>query len=131
MNRYVVDTHALFWYLIASPKLGKKAKQAFLEGANGDALIYVPVIVLAELFFLNEKAHRPMNFAIEYGRLANSSQFVFIPFEPQDVLDFDKDGAVPEMHDRMIAGVARRLDAICLSRDPAIQASTLLTSVWD
>lgn len=40
MNLYVIDTHALFWYLTASPKLGKKAKQAFREGADGDALLY-------------------------------------------------------------------------------------------
>lgn len=131
MNRYVADTHALFWYLTASPKLGKRAKQAFREGAKGDALIYIPVIVLAELFFLNEKADRPMDFAVEYGRLVNSSQFVFIPFESQDVLDFDMDMAVTEMHDRMITGVARRLSAVCLSRDPVIQNHTLITAVWD
>lgn len=131
MKHYVADTHALFWYLIASPKLGKKAKQAFNEGVNETALIYIPVIILAELYFLNEKVGRPLDFAIEYGRLANSSQFIFIPFEPQDVLDFDQDTAVPEMHDRMIAGVARRLNAICLSRDPAIKSSSLITTMWD
>jgi hypothetical protein len=29
MNRYVADTHTLFWYLTASPRLGSQAKQAF------------------------------------------------------------------------------------------------------
>jgi hypothetical protein len=83
------------------------------------------------LFFLNEKAGRPLDFVVEYGRLSHSSQFVFMPFEPQDVLDFNLDTAVPEMHDRMITGVARRLNAICLSRDPAIRSFALVTTLWD
>lgn len=131
MNRYVVDTHALFWYLVASPRLGTKAKAVFNEGVKGEALIYVPAIVLAELFFLNEKAGRPLDFAVEYGRLSNGSQFVFMPLEPQDVLEFDLNTAVPEMHDRMIAGVARRLNAVCLSRDPAIRNFVLVNTLWD
>ncbi len=77
MNRYVADTHALFWYLTASPRLGSAAKEAFDEGARGEALIYVPAIVLAELFFLNEKAGRPLIFSIEYERLRDSGQFAF------------------------------------------------------
>ena len=45
MNLYVADTHALFWYFIASPLLGAQAKAAFDEGKQGQALIYVPAIV--------------------------------------------------------------------------------------
>lgn len=55
MNLYVADTHALFWYFTGSPRLGTKAKDCFDEGVRGEALIYLPAIVLAELYFLNEK----------------------------------------------------------------------------
>ncbi len=50
MNDYVADTHALYWYLTNSPLLGANASQAFNETDNGNALIYIPVIVLAELY---------------------------------------------------------------------------------
>jgi hypothetical protein len=72
MNRYVADTHALFWYLTASPRLGSQAKQAFEEGVRGQAVIYIPAIVLAELYFLNEKVGRPLDFPSEYDRLRQS-----------------------------------------------------------
>lgn len=72
-----------------------------------------------------------MHFAVEYDRLANSSQFMFVPLEPQDILDFDADTSVPEMHDRMITGVARRFTAICLSRDPAIKDYPRIATLWD
>jgi predicted nucleic acid-binding protein len=130
MNRYIADTHALFWYLTGSPRLGQQAKRAFDEGVRGQAVIYVPAIVLAELYFLNEKAGRPLDFSAEYRRLQKSRQFVFVAFMPEDVLDFDVDAAVPEMHDRIIVGVARRMGADCLSLDREIVQSDLVTIVW-
>jgi len=39
LKAYVADTHALFWYLTASPRLGAQAKSAFDEGARGEAAI--------------------------------------------------------------------------------------------
>jgi predicted nucleic acid-binding protein len=55
MKSYVVDTHALYWYLSGSSRLSRKAKAAFDEAVQGNALIYIPAIVLAELYFLNQK----------------------------------------------------------------------------
>ena len=69
MSDYVTDTHALYWYLTASPKLGANAQAAFLEGEQGQARIYVPSIVLAELYYLNVKYNQPLAFAQEYERL--------------------------------------------------------------
>ena len=130
MNHYVSDTHALFWYLTASSRLGVQVRRAFAEGARGQAVIYVPVIVLAELYFLNEKMGRPLDFASECARLRQSGQFEFVPFVADDVLDLDVDTTVPEMHDRIIVGVARRTNATCLSLDPQIVQSGLVTTIW-
>lgn len=130
MNCYVADTHTLFWYLTASPRLGLQAKAALDEGARGEATIYVSAIVLAELYYLNEKLERPFDLAAEFERLRRSSPFVFVPFAPEDVLDFDATATVPEMHGRIIVGVARRLNAACLSVDLAITASKLVPVIW-
>ncbi len=130
MNRYVADTHALFWYLTASPRLGAKAKDAFDEGARGEAFIYLPTIVLAELYYLNEKLGKPLDFADGISSLRSSAQFIFVPLEVQDTLDFEIDKAVPEMHDRIIVGVARRMNAACISLDQQIIDSGLVSIVW-
>ena len=124
MNQYVADTHALFWYLVASPKLGQAAKKAFDEAVQGLAVIYLPVVVLAELKF-------PLQFHEMFQQLQQSEQFLFVSLHPQDVLDFNHDMAVPEMHDRMIVGVARRFNVPCLTRDPHIIQSGLVRVVWD
>jgi PIN domain nuclease of toxin-antitoxin system len=130
MNLYVADTHALFWYLTASPRLSQSARLGFDEGARGEALIYVPAIVLAELYYLNQKFGQPLDFVKEYARLEESGQFVMVEFAPSDVLGFDQDVAVPEMHDRIVVGLARRLGAACITRDPLIVNSGLVSVVW-
>jgi len=130
MDFYVTDTHALFWYLTASPKLGAKVKSVFDEGAKGNAVIYIPAIVLAELFFLNEKLNQPLDFNREFRRFEQSAQFEFISFASENVKDFSQDSAVSEMHDRMIVGIARRLGVPCLTCDKEIVASGLAKIVW-
>ncbi|HRJ44677.1 MAG: PIN domain-containing protein [Caldilineaceae bacterium] len=130
MTRYVIDTHALFWYLTRSPRLSVAAKAVFDEGIAQTAILVIPVIVLAELYYLNEKAGRPLDFVSEYRRIENSSQFEILSLHAQDVVDFTKDSAIVEMHDRMITGVARRLNAACVSRDRNIAASTQIKVIW-
>lgn len=130
MNRYVTDTHALYWYLINSPRLSAKANAVFDEADNGQALLYVPAIVIAELFYLNQKLGQPLDFAATFLQLQQSPQLVLLPFEPADVLDFDAHAAVPEMHDCIIVGAALRLGVPCLTHDGQIVKSGLATVVW-
>lgn len=62
MSQYVIDTRALLWYLSNSGKLGKKASAVLDEADASNALIFIPSIVLAELFFLNVKLGSPIRF---------------------------------------------------------------------
>jgi PIN domain nuclease of toxin-antitoxin system len=130
MNRYVTDTHSLYWYLINSPRLSAQANAAFDEADNGAARIIVPAIVLAELYFLNKKQGFPLDTSAVIAELTRSAQFEVLSFAGQDVLDFDADAAVPEMHDRIIVGVARRLGVPCITCDSQIIASGSVAIVW-
>ncbi len=130
MNLYVADTHALYWYLTANSNLSGGAKAAFDEARQGLAVIYLPAITLAELYYLNVKHNRPVDFAAELARLEQSAQFEFVPFEAADTLDFATNAQVSEMHDRIIAGVARRRNAVLLTRDTNIIAAGVVATLW-
>jgi PIN domain nuclease of toxin-antitoxin system len=130
MNHYVADTHAIFWYLTDAPQLGDQASAAFEEADNGLALVYLPAIVAAELYFLNKKLNGAIDFNKEINALFQAEQFVFVPFTASDSLDFDIDSAVGEMHDRIIAGVARRMNATLLTRDAQITSSGVVATAW-
>ena len=108
MKDYVADTHALFWYLSNYPRLGRKASSAFEEAEAGNAYIHIPAIVFAELFFLNVKLGKPIDFAAKFDQLEKGPQFILTPMDAEDILDFERDTSVSEMHDRIIVGVARK-----------------------
>lgn len=130
MKRYVTDTHTLYWYLLDSPRLGTQASNLFDEAAAGRAKILIPAIVLAELFYLNAKQGRPLDFTSTYAAIKSGGQFELVPFDPIDVLEFDTDAAVFEMHDRIIVGAARKAGAVCITRDAAIISSGAVLTVW-
>ena len=130
MNSYVTDAHALFWYLVNSSKLGAAASHAFDEGARGTAEIGIPAIVFAEFYFLNIKLGKPLDFADVFRRIDSGQQYVLLPRLPADVLDFDQDAAVTEMHDRMIVGAARRRGASLITADRQITQRAAVPIVW-
>ncbi len=130
MNEYVVDTHALFWSLTNKKKLGVNALAAFVAGEKGEARLYLPSIVLAELYYLNAKQGSPLDYAEVYTKLLAAGQFDMIAFGPDETLRFDQLKAIPEMHDRIIAGVALAHDCPCITLDPAIVSSGLVKTIW-
>lgn len=130
LQRYVTDTHTLFWYLTASPKLSPTALRAFREAEQGYATIIVPTLVLAELYFLNEKLQQPLDFALEYQKMAQSGLFEFATLDAALVLLLPKLSTIPEMHDRLIAAVAYREQVPLLTRDDSIRQSGLVAVCW-
>src|SRR5439155_20144949 len=62
------------------PKLGSKALKVFLAAEQGRARIYLPSIALAELYYLNEKLGRPLDFRSEFEVILRAAQFQIVPF---------------------------------------------------
>ena len=54
---YVVDTQALVWHVIGSPRLSQSAKKV-LDNPGGGNRLAVPAIVLAEAWDLDRKGRR-------------------------------------------------------------------------
>lgn len=130
MDEFVSDTHELIWYFTDSKKLGSGVSRAFEDADNGDALIHISAVVLAEMYYANVKMGYPVDFAATYRQLDTARQFVLTPFDPEDVLDFGTDSTVSEMHDRMIVGLARRLAIPLLTVDQNIIQSGLVEVIW-
>jgi len=129
-DKYVTDTHGLYWYLTASPRLGRKARKIFKRADRGECTILIPSLVMAELYYLIAKLKGELDFKCEFQRLANAKQFSFIDFRAGDVLEFLRLSAIPEMHDRIIAGVAYRHRIPILTKDATIIDSGLVQTVW-
>jgi PIN domain nuclease of toxin-antitoxin system len=127
---YVVDTHALIWYLLNDRKLSQRAKTIFQAAEQNQTILILSAMVLAELYYANVKNRWFPDFAKLYEDITSKPYIQFMPVDHTHIPDFMQDAAVPEMHDRIIAGVARRLGAPLISSDPLITAAGIVTIIW-
>lgn len=125
---YVVDTHALFWFLTGNKRLSITAMQVFVAAERGETRLVVSAIALAELFFVNAKLGEPIDFRAAYGQLATHPAYRLVGVSPADIADVDRDSHIPEMHDRILAGLARRLACPIITRDQVIMSA--VDTVW-
>lgn len=126
----MVDTNALIWYLTGDKKLSKPAGEIFRAAERGETSLYISVIAVAELYYANQKWKWFDDFAKTYQDMKAKPYFHFLPFLPDEVLDFDQNAAVPEMHDRIITGLARWLEAPLLTSDPLITSANIVEIIW-
>ena len=126
---YVVDTHALFWHLIGSTKLSEMGRQIFHAAFAGGTILILSPIVLLELYGLARKVRAPFDFATELA-VFEQAPFRIEPITAADLYPLDQLSTIPELHDRLIAATALRLNISILTRDPAITACTDVTCVW-
>jgi len=127
---YVIDTNALIWSLTQPGKLSDRATAVFEAAKRGETEMIVPAIVIAELFYADKKWKLFEDFVKVYNELKAQPYIRFVSLEADDVLDFVKDNRVPEMHDRIIVGVSRRLNVPLVTVDPVIAASGTVRIEW-
>ena len=127
---YVVDTNALIWHLNDDRKLGKQARAIFAAAERGETRLVVSAVVMAELYYADQKFGLFADFDAVFRRLREAPHFRFAAFEAEHVLNFRQDQNVPEMHDRIIAGLARRLGVPLIASDPKIIEAGVATLVW-
>jgi hypothetical protein len=82
------------------------------------------------MFYADKKWKLFDNFEEIYAGLKKQPHFRFLALEPDHVLDFTEDAAVPEMPDRIIAGLARRLGVPLLTNDPLITTAGGARTEW-
>jgi len=132
-HEYVVDAHALIWYLVGSPRLGVSARAAMQDSAN---VLYLPVIALAEACWAVERGKTVIpSVADLLADVDADSRLVLVPLD-RITLDISLTlTAVREMHDRQIVATALHLastgaSVALLTCDGNISASGLVPIVW-
>ncbi len=101
-----------------------------MAAENGESRLIISAIVLAEMYYANQKKQWFEDFSETVRQLKQKPYFRFVSIKPDHILDFEKDISVPEMHDRIIAGLARRLDAPLITMDHQINDSGWVRTIW-
>jgi PIN domain nuclease of toxin-antitoxin system len=128
--QYVLDTHALIWYLTANQRLSVAAKSVFDEIDTGRAVGIVSVMVLAEILLLEEKKRTAVSFVDLVAALQQNDNFEIAAVTLGDVVAAKRLTQVPELFDRIIAALAVSRNATLVSRDAAFLDIEGLDILW-
>jgi PIN domain nuclease of toxin-antitoxin system len=128
--RYVVDTHAMIWFLEGNSRLGANAR-IFLSDASSQLIL--PVIAVAEAAWIIERGKTSIPSVESLFNAINSD-----PIYPLDKAVVQKSvglSKINEMHDRQIVATALVLEeqgekATLLTCDKNIVDSGLVTVAW-
>jgi len=134
-SSFVVDTHALLWFLEGNRQLGSRARSTL---AALESHLVVPIIVLAEAGVILEHGRTKVPSTTHLiETLARDRRFEIFPL----TLDIFKRSLspeaarVPELHDRLIAATALHLqdlglDVALVTRDESLTNANLVPVVW-
>jgi len=127
---YVVDTHALVWFIEGNRRLGAAARQAL---RNPEAELIVPTIALAEIVHLYARKRIEVDLGSVLTRVASASNCSVYPLDEAVV---ERLPTTLDIHDAIIVGTAlvfREVldkDTIVISKDADIANSGLVSVVW-
>lgn len=133
MIRYIIDTHALIWYLTSDARLGKSAHNVLRDPAS---LLILPMIALAEAMFIVEKGKTKITSVADLINDVTNDPRITIEPLTFDILQTSLTlTAIPEMHDRYIVATGLYLQALgetvrILTKDNEIVVSKLIPVVW-
>jgi PIN domain nuclease of toxin-antitoxin system len=132
-DEYVLDAHALLWFLLGSPRLGAAARAAMLDSAS---VLYLPIIGLAEACWAVERGKCAIpSVAALLADMDADSRILLVPLD-RAILELSLTlNSIREMHARQIVATALQLfgsgsSLALLTCDQNITASGLVPVVW-
>lgn len=132
-NKYVIDTHALIWFLEGNPRLGQTAQTVMSDPTSEMVL---SLIALAEAVDIVQKKRTAISSVADLLLdVTTDARIELLPFTFEILQQSLVANAVPEMHDRLIVATALYLEGLghqvaVISRDVSIVTSRLVTTVW-
>ena len=131
--KYVIDTHALIWFLEGNQRLGTQA-QAILS--HLDSQLVLPAIALAEAAWIVErrKTSIPSVNAL-FNAINRDRRIVVYPLDRTIINQTLSLLSIHEMHDRQIVATAMILQnqgetVVLLTCDGNITASGVISVIW-
>jgi PIN domain nuclease of toxin-antitoxin system len=131
--KYVIDTHALIWFLEGNPRLGSNAKNILSEPTSE---LVIPATALAEAVWIVERGRTSIPSASILLTFVNADRRAYVYPLNKDVIEKTIGLlAIGEMHDRQIVATALFIESqgeavALLTYDQNITASGLLTIIW-
>lgn len=131
--KYVLDTHALIWFLEGNSRLGQNAKSIMSDPSSQ---LVLPAIALAEAVWIVERGKTSIPSVLELLNVINTDPRLVIYSLDQAIIQYTLNlSAITEMHDRQIVATVLILasqgeNVTLLTCDQNITTSGLVTISW-
>ncbi|KPV65528.1 MAG: PIN domain protein [Candidatus Bathyarchaeota archaeon BA1] len=128
MKIHVSDAVAFLYFLLN--KLPRRADEVFRQAENGEANIYLPTIVAAELYYLFERKGWSKYWTKLKNAMSSVATFRCYPFNEQ-VLDLFRHTKAREIHDKIIVSTTKVVKANALiTKDEALKKLEEVNTIW-
>lgn len=131
--KYILDTHALIWFLEGNARLGLTAKEIL---ADSSSELVLPAIALAESIWIvsRDKTSIPSVEAL-LNVVKQDKRVLVYPLDSEVIEKSVNLTAINEMHDRQIVSTALAIEGqgnqvALLTCDQNICAANLVRIVW-
>jgi PIN domain nuclease of toxin-antitoxin system len=127
---YVIDTHALVWYLEGSKRLSASARAAMTSSEDD---IIIPAIVLAEIVFLFGRKRISVDLSTVMEHLSQTENCAIYPL---DEVVIERLPIVLNIHDGLIVATALvfrdllKKEATIVTKDREISQSGIIETIW-
>lgn len=128
--RYLLDTHALVWFLAKDKRLSEQVRDVIQDPL---ATLIVPAIVLAEAKHIADRKRIPVSFGEVLSSITSSPNYTVAP------LDIPTIGYLPDnldIHDALVVATALHVgqlyndEVVILTMDLRITESPLTKTLW-
>ncbi len=135
VHKYILDTHALVWYLEGNKLLGKQAK-AIIDAAESQMVL--PLIALAEAAFIIERGRTSIPTVPDLLSSVFADSCIEIYAITLNIFEWSltpKGLQIPELHDRLIVSTGLYLQDLgytvsILTKDGNIASAGVLPVIW-
>jgi PIN domain nuclease of toxin-antitoxin system len=128
----VADTHALLFHAAGGGRLGPKALAQFQACERGEAILYIPAVVMWEVSLLSRAVrinlHRSV--AAFFEDLYSNPAYQPLDLTPAQILIADELRFTRDPFDALVVAVARDLGLPLLTRDAQIREAGVVRVIW-
>jgi PIN domain nuclease of toxin-antitoxin system len=131
VETYVVDTHALAWFIGDDKRLSSRVEQILDRAEVGEVQVLIPTLVLAELTHLAQRRRIAVTIEDLLNQIRKGNGFTVVAFDFaifQMMLTLPNDW---DIHDRIIAATARFYQVVLMTRDDVLRGYADLETVCD
>ena len=127
---FAADAHSWLWYLSNDQRLGDDAEKAFESVDNGEDIIFLPSIAVAESVYVTRSHGYNVEMEDVVKDLKISRNYRLKSLDHRLIASLVKDERKLSIHDKIIVLTAEQIGAGIISRDKEIKSLANEKIIW-